>query len=161
MSEHRLMLWHSCVLCLIALCLSWHLRLKYGTFWHHNSCSHKPMTVFHLQIRPYVRWVGVCALRACVHSSENELLPQGACVSLGLKRKWLVTKASPTPSNTLSHTHRHTQTRSSHCLPSISAALPLSTAIYETYTYCIIIFESLSAICLHHFIFFFSIFLLL
>lgn len=73
-------------------------------------------------------------LRACVRSPENELLPRGACVSLGHKRKWLVTKATPTKTEIQTHT-THTRPFLPWCVAHRSC--PPS---------------SFSFICLHHII---------
>ncbi len=53
----------------------------------HTSCSHELMTVFYLGVRGWggggAVGVCVCVCVACVHSSENEVVPLGARVSHG------------------------------------------------------------------------------
>lgn len=82
----------------------------------HCSCTHKPTTSifrFCRYITGGAKLACVCVRahafawtcsRLCTHQ-KTRCWPPGACVSLGLKRKWLVTKATPTSTRTHTHTH--------------------------------------------------------
>lgn len=83
-----------------------------------NSCSHKPMTVFCLQIIKGSGWVGVGEIASscvcpcvrvrshvCTHQKMN-CWPRGSCVSLSASRTEMI-------SHQRAPTHTHTQTLSS------------------------------------------------
>lgn len=120
----------------------WHFKYEiWALLFRHHLCLLSARTnhalenrwLLYLQIWHYIRggtrWIVVCVyVRVCTHQKMNGCT-QGARVSLGLKRKWLVTKANLTPQK--QHTYTQPQLFATHLSFSASTIIYLLACTYS------------------------------